>query len=114
MVQYVQKGKRTPVLRTLYDLMVKSAPETGLKILRTMYVDTGLTSGSAALKALKEFPGPSRIVFGSDFPFAKVAPIVAKNLERDGDFSEAELEAIYHGNCRRLFPQFSVAANDAD
>jgi len=105
MVQYVQKGKRTPILKTLYDLMMKGAPETGLKIMRKMYVDTGLTSGPAALKALREFPGPSRIVFGSDFPFAKVAPIVAKNLEKDGDFTDAELAAIFHGNCRELFPQ---------
>ena len=108
LIQYAQKGKRTPILRTLYDLMVKSAPETGLKIIRKMYVDTGLTSGPAALKALKEFPGPSRIVFGSDFPFAKVAPIVAKNLSKDGDFTDPELEAIFHGNCQKLFPQFSI------
>ncbi len=36
-----------------------------------MYYDTALTSGPYALKALQEFAGPSRIVFGSDFPFAK-------------------------------------------
>jgi predicted TIM-barrel fold metal-dependent hydrolase len=106
LIEYAQKDQKTPVLKTLYDLLVKGAPEAGLKILRNMYVDTGLTSGPAALKALQEFPGPSRIVFGSDFPFAKVAPIVAKNLEKDGDFTDTELEAIFHGNCRDLFPQF--------
>ncbi|MCG8348881.1 MAG: amidohydrolase [Chloroflexales bacterium] len=104
LIQYAQKGKKTPILRTLYDLMVKSALETGLNIIRKMYVDTGLTSGSATLKALKEFPGPSRILFGSDFPFAKVAPIVAKNLSKDGDFTDAELEAVFRGNCQKLFP----------
>lgn len=113
LIQYAQKGKKTPILRTLYDLMFKSAPETGLNIIRKMYVDTGLTSGAAALKALKEFPGPSRVVFGSDFPFAKVAPIVAKNLSKDGDFTDAELEAIFHGNGRELFPQFSFARSRA-
>ena len=113
LIQYGQKGKKTPILRTLYDLMVKSAPETGLYIIRKMYVDTGLTSGPSALKALKEFPGPSRIVFGSDFPFAKVAPIVAKNLSKDGDFTDAELESIYNGNCQKLFPQFSITRSDA-
>jgi predicted TIM-barrel fold metal-dependent hydrolase len=70
-----------------------------------MYYDTALTSGPYALKALQEFAGPSRIVFGSDFPFAKkLAPIVAKNLRKYFDFSEEEFEAIDNKNCLELFP----------
>merc|ERR1711982_76094 len=91
---------------------IQGAPQTGLDSIRKMYVDTALVSGSSALKALKEFPGPSRIVFGSDFPFAKVAPIVAKNLSRDGDFSDQELEAISHSNCHELFPQFVTVSEE--
>ncbi len=68
-----------------------------------MYYDTALTSGSYALKALQEFAGPSRIVFGTDFPFAKVAPIVAKNSRKYFDFSEEEFEAIDNKNCFELF-----------
>ena len=107
LIQYAQKDKKTPVLRSLYDFLIQGAPQTGLDSIRKMYVDTALVSGPAALGALKEFPGPSRIVFGSDFPFAKVAPIVAKNLSRDGNFTDRELEQISHGNCYELFPQFS-------
>ena len=55
---YAQKDKKTPVLRSLYDFMIKGAPQTGLDSIRKMYVDTALVSGSAALGALKEFPGP--------------------------------------------------------
>ena len=108
LIQYAQKDKKAPILRSLYDFLIQGAPQTGLDSIRKMYVDTALVSGSSALSALKEFPGPSKIVFGSDFPFAKVAPIVAKNLRKDGDFSEQELEAISHGNCHELFPQFAT------
>merc|ERR1712130_120464 len=107
LIQYAQKDKKIPVLRSLYDFLIQGAPQTGLDSIRKMYVDTALVSGPAALGALKEFPGPSRIVFGSDFPFAEVAPIVAKNLSRDGNFTDRELEQISHGNCYELFPQFS-------
>lgn len=107
LIQYAQKNKRTPVVRALYDFLIKGAPQSGLNNIRKMYVDTALVSGSAALSALKEFPGPDRIVFGSDFPFAKVAPIVADNLAKDGDFTDKELERIHYGNCHELFPQFS-------
>lgn len=112
LIQYAQKDKTAPILQSLYDFLIRGGPQTGLDSLRKMYVDTALVSGPSALKALKEFPGPSRIVFGSDFPFAKVAPIVAKNLNRDGDFSDQELEAISHGNCHDLFPQFSTTASE--
>jgi len=107
LIRYAQKDKSAPVLRSLYDFMVKGAPQSGLDEIRNMYVDTALVSGPSALRALREFPGPSRIVFGSDFPFAKVAPIVASNLQKDGDFNDDELKAISHGNCHELFPQFA-------
>ncbi len=49
------------------------------------------------------FPTTS-IVFGNDFPFAKVASIVAKNLRKYTEFSEEEFEAIDNMNCLELFP----------
>lgn len=104
LIKYAQENKKTPILKTLYDLLIKGGPESGLRILKDMYYDTALTSGPYALKALQEFAGPSRIVFGSDFPFAKVAPIVAKNLRKYFDFSEEEFEAIDNKNCLELFP----------
>lgn len=103
-IYYGKKDQRTPVLHALYDFLVKGGPQAGLRILGQMYYDTALTSGPAALNALREFAGISHMVFGSDFPFAKLAPVVAKNLRRDTDFPEHEYQQINQLNCEKLFP----------
>jgi len=107
LIKYAQENKKLQILKSLYDLIIKGGPESGLKILKNMYYDTALTSSPYALKALQELVGPLRIVFGSDFPFAKVAPIVAKNLRKYNDFSEEEFMAIDNKNCLELFPNLS-------
>ena len=104
MISYGQKNKRTPVISALYDFLIKGAPERGLKMLKDMYYDTAMTSGSYALNTLYQFAGPSRIVFGSDFPMAKVAPIIAKNLDKHPEFSKEDHEKIDAKNCLELFP----------
>jgi predicted TIM-barrel fold metal-dependent hydrolase len=105
MIEYGQKNKGTPVLKAMYDFLVKGGPETGLGRLKDMYYDTALVSGESALRALSSFAGPSKIVIGTDFPFAKVSRIVLKNLRKSSLFSEEEFEAIDYGNCLELFPQ---------
>jgi len=105
LVKYVQKNKKPPILKSMYEFLVKGGPEAGLQVLRDMYYDTATTTSPYALKAMQEFVGAGRIVFGSDFPFDKIAPIVAKNLRKYTNFSEEELEAIDYGNCFDLFPQ---------
>lgn len=106
LVKYIQKNKKPPVLKSLYEFLIKGGPEAGLEILRSMYYDTATTTSSYALKAMQEFVGARRIVFGSDFPFDKVAPIVARNLRKYTDFSEEDFEAINYKNCLELFPSF--------
>ncbi|MDH3196818.1 MAG: integron integrase [Candidatus Krumholzibacteria bacterium] len=60
-----------------------------------------------AIKALVEFVGCHRIVFGTDFPFAaKLAPLVSKNLANCDGLSKEDLDAIDHLNCDELFLQF--------
>ncbi len=106
MISYGQKDKRPPVMRALYDFLIKGAPEKGLKRLKNMYYDTALTSGPYALNTLDQFAGTSRIVFGSDFAMAKVAPIVAKNLDKHPGFSNEDHEKIDYKNCHELFPDY--------
>lgn len=106
MIEYAQKNRGTPVFRAMYDFLVKGGPETGLGFLRRMYYDTALVSGEYALQALKTFAGQSRIVIGTDFPFAKVSPVVLKNLKKYSIFSEKDFKAIDYENCLGLFPQF--------
>lgn len=104
--KYSKKEIRPSIFRMLHDFLIKKSPDTGLNILKNMYYDTGLTSSSYALKAMQEFVGPSRIVFGSDLPFSeKVVSMVTNDLEKYEGFTKEDLELINYKNCLELFPQ---------
>jgi predicted TIM-barrel fold metal-dependent hydrolase len=106
LIRYLQENKRPAVIRAYYDFLVKRGPHTGLEWMRKMYYDTALTTSPPALRALQEFVGPSKIVFGTDFPFAAhLAPFVVGDLERYDGFSEQEFAAINYLNARELFPR---------
>ncbi len=103
-IEYGQNGKRVPVVRALYDFLINKEPTKGLNHLRNMYYDTAMVSGSYAVKTLQSFAGPDHIVYGTDLCIAKLAPIVSKNLEKDGDFTEDEYRKMSFGNGLKLFP----------
>ena len=105
-IEYGQDNKRTPLIRTFYDFLVKGEPSKGLKHLRNMYFDTANVSGDYAVKTLQAFAGPDHIVFGTDLCISKLAPIITKNLAKDGEFTEEEYNKMSYGNCLRLFPKF--------
>ena len=108
LVRYIQENKRPAAMRAFYDFYVRKGPETGLKLLKNMYYDTALTSSPYALRALQEFVGPSKIVFGTDYPFAAhLAPFAIKDLYRYG-FCEEELSSIEYENSLNLFPQLRM------
>lgn len=86
-----------------------NSTEGGLARLRRYYFDTALSSSPYALPALLAFADPSRITFGSDWPYA--------NKDRSVDFTrmlesfplaEAQRHAIYRGNAEHLFPRLAV------
>jgi len=103
-IEYGQKGKRTPVIRALYDFLVNREPTKGLNHLRNMYYDTANVSGDYALKTLQSFAGPDQIVFGTDLCISKLVPIITKNLKKDGDFTEEEYQKMSFENSLELFP----------
>jgi aminocarboxymuconate-semialdehyde decarboxylase len=93
----------------LYDFLIKGGPETGLQKLKNMYYDTALSSGKPTLKALQEFVGSKRIVYGTDYPFgSKFASLALKDLRKYEEFSEEDFEAIDYKNCFDLFPHLEM------
>ena len=110
-IVYKQKDKRTPVLKTLYEFLVKGEPTMGLNLLKKMYYDTANVTGSYQVKTLQEFAGADNIVFGTDLNISKLSPIITKNLEKDGDFTDEEYDKMSFGNCLNLFPSFSQYYN---
>lgn len=110
-IEYSQKGKRIPVIKTLYDFLVNGGPAKGLKHLKNMYYDTANVSGEYAVKALRSFAGPDHILFGTDLCVSKLATIITKNLAKNGDFSEDEYNKMSYGNSLKLFPSLEKYYN---
>jgi len=76
--------------------------------LNSLYYDVALSAYPYALRSLLEAADPSRILFGSDYPFAPPV-MTSKNVEGllvyDG-FDESNIKAIERNNALSLFPRF--------
>lgn len=80
----------------------------GIARLRRFWFDTALSSTPYAMPSLLAFADPSRITYGSDWPFA--------NKDRSDHFArrldalpldDAQRRAIHQGNALALFPRFA-------
>jgi predicted TIM-barrel fold metal-dependent hydrolase len=83
--------------------------------LRQVYYDVAEICAPGPLKCLMELADPSRIVFGSDFPFSRhrnpiqdVKSLVAAFENFDG-WTPAVRRGIEHDNALRLFPRLAEA-----
>jgi len=87
-------------------------PRNRLQILedfRSFYYDTALSSSTPQLQALLEFADPSKILFGSDIPYAPSPAVmqITQNLDKfllKNKSDENLWQAINHKNAKRLFP----------
>ena len=81
--------------------------ETIVKSFRRFYFDTALSSSPYTIPSLKAFADPSRIVFGSDFPYGPggAAEEFTSMLDASVLLSEAERAAINRANALPLFQQ---------
>ncbi len=78
---------------------------------RSFYYDTALSSSVPQLKALLEFADPSKILFGSDLPYAPLAAIIDVTKDLDAFFQKNKIdehknlwENINRENAKILFP----------
>jgi 6-methylsalicylate decarboxylase len=83
-------------------------PEKTLALLQHFYFDTALASGPA-MPTLKSFAGTSRILFGSDFPYApaNIAAAFTSSLDASRALTPDELDTINHRNAWSLFPRLA-------
>jgi len=82
-----------------------------LALVKRFWFDVALSSTPTAMPSLLAAADPTRIVFGTDFPFAP-APAV-KLMEREYrkvDLSPDLRHAIDRGNAERLFPRLTATA----
>lgn len=87
--------------------------------LRSLYYDVAEICAPAPLKCLMEIADPSRVVFGSDFPFSRhrnpaqdVATMIAAFEAFDG-WDAATRRAIESSNALALFPRLAKRLNEA-
>jgi predicted TIM-barrel fold metal-dependent hydrolase len=83
----------------------------GLARLRRFWFDTALSSSPYALPSLLAFADPTRITFGSDWPYApkKVSWHFGRLLDQYA-LSDAQRHAIHRGNAEALFPRLARSA----
>ncbi|MFX5370411.1 amidohydrolase family protein, partial [Acinetobacter baumannii] len=77
------------------------------------WFDTALSPSPYAMAALKELVGPSRILFGSDFPFAPepVTGLQTQQFAALTCFDAAQKAAIQRGNALSLFPRLAASGD---
>ena len=83
-----------------------------LGLFQRFYFDTALSASPAALPSLTAFAGVSRILYGSDFPYApaSVGASFTAKLDAYAGLQEAEHTAINYGNALALFPRLAKRA----
>jgi predicted TIM-barrel fold metal-dependent hydrolase len=84
----------------------KFMPNGVLAELRKLYYDTASADTAGSMAALRVMAPLSHILFGTDYPFVKVAEGV-KHLQED-DMPEADREAIDRGNALALLPRLKA------
>ena len=83
-------------------------PEGALACMRRFWFDTALSGDSVPLAALKAIADPSRILFGTDYPYVSETVVAAETRGFDSwtGFGAAARAAIDRGNAEALFPRF--------
>ena len=82
------------------------APEEIFEDLQRFYFDTALSSTPVSMPSLLAFADPTRITYGSDFPFAPNSRLFDTMLETY-PMSDEQRFAIDRGNALALFPRLN-------
>jgi predicted TIM-barrel fold metal-dependent hydrolase len=80
-------------------------PLEGMARLRRFHFDVALSSSPTALPSLLAFTEPSRVLYGSDFPYAPAGAVAAfAGLYESFPLPEAQRGSIDRGAAEALFP----------
>jgi predicted TIM-barrel fold metal-dependent hydrolase len=89
----------------------EQAPMGVMSYLQRFYFDTALAPAAPSMAVLRELVEPTRLLFGSDFPFAPPS-LVGEQMETlaaSRVWSREVLAGIGRGHALSLFPRFAVA-----
>lgn len=109
-------GAALPVLAARVELLLPLLGTPGgppapslMDALRELHFDLAGAPVNELLNALLAVADPSRIHYGSDYPFtpADTCVALADLLDRTSALDDSQRAAIYAGNARRLFPRLA-------
>jgi len=91
------------------QVMLPGAPQGTITYLKQLYYDIALSASPYVLRSLQKLVNASRILFGSDYPFAPeiLTDLVIRGIERHDGFNEAARNLIERENALALFPRFA-------
>jgi predicted TIM-barrel fold metal-dependent hydrolase len=87
------------------------SPSQVFEEMSRIFYDVAGFSLPRLLPALLQITGHDHLIYGSDWPHTPEAVVggMIRSLEAADLFDEAQREALWHGNARRIFPRLSVA-----
>ena len=91
------------------QIMLPGAPQGTITYLKQLYYDVALSTSPYVLHSLQELVDASRLLFGSDYPFAPemATDFVIRGLKRHYEFDETARAMIERENALALFPRFA-------
>ena len=104
LVQEAQAGRAAPPSPETLERMMRAATEDTFDLLRGLYYDTALSANPTVLSALQRLVPASRVLLGTDYPFAQE---IGVRYSLDGlgayeGFGEEERAMIYFGQPDRV------------
>lgn len=89
---------------TLGQILLPGAPQGAMQYLRQLYFDTAFSASAFTFRTLSELVDPSRILFGSDYPFGPEISLIAtiRGIENYDGFDDEARELIQQDNAQKL------------
>jgi 6-methylsalicylate decarboxylase len=106
LVQEAQAGRAAPPSLDTLERMLRAATEDAFELLRGLYYETALSANPTVLGALQRLVPASRVLLGTDFPFAQELGVrySLDGLAAYEGFGEEERAIIESGTALTLFP----------
>jgi len=103
-VQKAQAGEAAPPSPEMLERMMRAASEDAFELLRGLYYDTALSANPTVLSALQRLVPASRVLLGTDYPFAQEIGVryALNGLAAYEGFGEAERAMIESGTALTL------------
>jgi len=96
--------------RVANNLDKPALPNSPLFFIRKYYYDTAAQFNPVGIAALKSVVGASQIVYGTDFPYGRMADVNKYLDNMPAVLNAKERQMMYRDNAVRLFPELKIHA----